>query len=326
MINFSNCDIDLSVNYNGANGKKACIIYNNERYMIKTAGLAKDNPNIKYSNSCISEYVSCNIINKLGYEVQKTILGEFNGKIVVACKDFRESGKYTFYDFASLKNNIVFSSTNGTDAELSEVLTTIEEQNLIQVDKLKTFFWDQFIIDAFLGNFDRHNGNWGYLYNNETGICKPAPIFDCGSCLYPQLAEDQMKIVLVDEKQINERIYVFPNSALKIGGAKLNYYNYLKNTDNVDCHNALKKFVERYDKDKVLQVINNTPQISDIHKEFIYTMLNNRQEKIIMYSLENNINISKGKGSLSILKQIEEYKKDANIIKSVKKHNNDLEL
>ena len=185
---------------------------------------------------------------------------------------------------------------------------------------------DQFIIDAFLGNFDRHNGNWGYLYNNETGLCKPAPIFDCGSCLYPQLAEDQMKIVLEDEKQIDERVYVFPNSALKIGGAKLNYYKFLKNTDNVDCHNALKKFVERYDKDKVLQVINDTPQISDIHKEFIYTMLNNRQEKIIMYSLENNINISKDKGSLSILKQIEEYKKDANIIKSVKKHNNDLEL
>lgn len=326
MIDFSNCDIDLSVNYSGANGKKACIVYNNERYMIKTAGLAKDNPNIKYSNSCISEYVSCNIIDKLGYEVQKTILGEFNGKMVVACKDFRENGKYTFYDFASLKNNIVFSSTNGTDAELSEVLTTIEEQNLIQVDKLKTFFWDQFILDTFLGNFDRHNGNWGYLYNNETGLCKPAPIFDCGSCLYPQLAEEQMKYVLNDENQINERIYVFPNSALKIGGTKLNYYNYLKNTDNVDCHNALKKFVERYDKDKILRVINDTPQISDIHKEFIYTMLNNRQEKIIMYSVENNINISKDKGSLSILKQIEEYKKDANIIKSVKKHNNDLEL
>lgn len=48
MIDFSNCDIDLTVNYNGANGKKACIIYNNERYMIKTAGLAKDNPNIKF--------------------------------------------------------------------------------------------------------------------------------------------------------------------------------------------------------------------------------------------------------------------------------------
>lgn len=326
MIDFSNCDIDLSVNYNGANGKKACIIYNNERYMIKTAGLAKDNPNIKYSNSCISEYVSCNIIDEFGYEVQKTILGEFNGKMVVACKDFRENGKYTFYDFASLKNNIIFSSTNGTDAELSEVLTTIEEQNLIQVEKLKTFFWDQFIIDTFLGNFDRHNGNWGYLYNNETGLCKPAPIFDCGSCLYPQLAEDQMKIVLRDVEQINERIYVFPNSALKIGGTKLNYYNYLKNTDNVDCYNALKKFVERYDKDKILQVINDAPIISDIHKEFIYTMLNNRLEKIIVYSLENNINISKDKGSLSILKQIKEYKKDVNVVKSIKKHNNDLEL
>lgn len=27
------------------------------------------------------------------------------------------------------------------------------------------YFWDMFVVDALLGNFDRHNGNWGFLYD-----------------------------------------------------------------------------------------------------------------------------------------------------------------
>ncbi len=74
---------------------------------------------------------------------------------------------------------------------------------------------------------------------------------------------------------------------------KIKFYKYLKNTDNIDCHQALKKFVSKYDEDKILKVINDTPQITDIHKEFMYKILDSRYEKIIMFSLENNININK---------------------------------
>ena len=41
-----------------------------------------------------------------------------------------------------------------------------------------------------------------------------APIYDCGSCLYPQLDEVQMKKVLSDEQEINQRVYLFPTSAI----------------------------------------------------------------------------------------------------------------
>ncbi|TCU66892.1 hypothetical protein EV204_1132 [Tissierella praeacuta] len=46
-------------------------------------------------------------------------------------------------------------------------MKAIDEQFLVEPQKLKDFFWDMFIADAFLGNFDRHNGNWGILIDEQ---------------------------------------------------------------------------------------------------------------------------------------------------------------
>lgn len=40
--------------YDGANGNKISIIYNNEQYMLKFPPTAKINKNMNYSNSCFS--------------------------------------------------------------------------------------------------------------------------------------------------------------------------------------------------------------------------------------------------------------------------------
>ena len=52
--------------------------------------------------------------------------------------------------------------------------------------KLAERFWDLFIVDAFIGNWDRHNGDWGFLYNTQTDEMELAPMYDYGSSLYPQ--------------------------------------------------------------------------------------------------------------------------------------------
>ncbi|MCI9596343.1 MAG: hypothetical protein HFE75_03415 [Firmicutes bacterium] len=50
---------------------------------------------------------------------------------------------------------------------MSEVLNAISEQMILDPLKLNEFFWDMFIVDALVGNFDRHNGNWGFLVNEQ---------------------------------------------------------------------------------------------------------------------------------------------------------------
>lgn len=104
----------------------------------------------------------------IGIPVQETILGTYNvngkEKVVVACKDFT-SHDTVIQDFASLKNTLIDSRHSGYGTELSEILEAIEEQSSVNPSELKNRFWDMFIVDALIGNRDRHNGNWGFLYN-----------------------------------------------------------------------------------------------------------------------------------------------------------------
>ena len=216
-INFTQCKRNMRT-YGGANGNKIGIIYNSENYMLKFPYSLDRKARDSYSNSCISEYVGCHIFESLGFETQKTLLGRFDDKIVVACRDFATNG-YIFADFASLKNTVIDSQSNGYGTELSDILKTFEEQKQFEIspNELKKHFWDMFIIDSFLGNFDRHNGNWGFLVNEQTNSVKLAPIFDCGSCLFPRTASDDgFREGLNDKEIIQKRLYVYPNSAIKI--------------------------------------------------------------------------------------------------------------
>ena len=56
----------------------------------------------------------------------------------------------------------------------------------VEPSLLMQHFWNVFVVDALLGNFDRHNGNWGFLYDDSAKEASLAPIYDCGSCLLPQ--------------------------------------------------------------------------------------------------------------------------------------------
>lgn len=249
MIDFTNCKVNNFKYYGGKNGGKICVIYSNEDYMLKFPANKEEKTDINaYSNNCLSEYVACHILESLGLDVQKTLLGKYilNGKekIVVACKDFTSSGN-VLKQFAELKNSQIESSKNGYGTDLEEVLETIELQQIYDVKKLKEFFFDMFIADALVGNFDRHNGIWGFLINEDLKQVKIAPIYDCGSCVYPQLSAERIKEIIKDEDELNARIFVFPTSALKINDKKINYFEYISSLECEECNQALLRIVPK---------------------------------------------------------------------------------
>ena len=182
MIDFTNLPLRKK-SYGGANGNELSVVIDNELYMLKLPSHAPKNINLSYSNSCVSEYIGSNIFSMLGIEAQETILGSFTYKgierIAVACKDF-EKDNYKLMDFASVKNQIIDSNSNGYGTEIKDIVETIEKQDLIDSVELSNHFWNIFAVDALIGNWDRHNGNWGFLYNQENDDVKLAPIFDCG--------------------------------------------------------------------------------------------------------------------------------------------------
>lgn len=286
MENFNNYRLNKYKYYDGNNGKKICLMdENNIKYMLKTPPSKKG----KYTNGCISEDLGSKIFSSMGFHAQETKLGIYciNGKeeICVLCKDF-ETNNRKLVKFAELKNGVMETPESGFGVELSSVLSTIEEQEIIDPIKLKEFFWDMFIGDALLGNFDRHNGNWGFLIDEANAVVDLAPIYDCGSCLYSQMTDEVMKKVLVDETEKEARVYVFPNSALKIDNVKINYFNFISSGQNKDCTEALKRITPRIDLEIINKIIDNTEGITELQKQFYKTILEERKTKILEKSLE----------------------------------------
>lgn len=285
LIEFTDCKRFYGKAYNGANGKKIAVIYKNERYMLKFPPSGEHKPtDLSYTNSCISEYIACNIFNLLGVKAQDTLLGTFKvgekTKIVCACKDFTVNAKQ-LYDFCSIKNTIIDSETNGNGTELSEILETIEKQQFVEPSMLLAHFWDVFIIDTLLGNFDRHNGNWGFLYDSYTDTTEIAPVYDCGSCLLPQADEKVMRGVLENEDMLHARIFQFPTSAIKLNGRKLNYYDFMTTTEDTNCLAALTRIFLHIDFDKIYQLIDEIPYITDLQKRFYRVYIKARYDLIL---------------------------------------------
>ena len=286
MIDFTNLPV-RNKTYAGANGSKISVVYNNELYMLKFPAVAVINKDMSYANGCVSEYLGCHIFESIGIPVQKTLLGTYtkNGKekIVVACKDFTTGG-LVLQDFASLKNTIIDSAHNGYGTELSDILKTLEEQTAMDSKVLVEWFWDMFIVDALIGNWDRHNGNWGFLYNVETDEISLAPIYDCGSCLFPRADEEIMRKTLADPAEREIRIFERPVSGIKINGQKIQYFKFISSLENSDCNKALKRILPRINLDKIYRIIDETPFISELQKEFYKTMIRERKERILDFS------------------------------------------
>lgn len=275
--------------YAGANGSKIAVVYEGAQYMLKFPPVAIRNKNLSYSNSCISEYIGCHVFSIVGIPVQETMLGTYMvkgvKKVVVACRDFTSYG-VVLQDFASLKNQIIDSERNGYGTELDEILSTFEAQTVMDPVKLERRFWEMFIVDALIGNWDRHNGNWGFLYNTQTDQMELAPVYDCGSCLYPQADEDIIREILNNQQEMEHRVYDVPTSAIMKNGKRINYFKIISSLQYPGCNEALAHIVPQISMEQIGAMIREIPCITPLQKEFYLTMLQQRKEHILEYSFQ----------------------------------------
>ena len=67
------------------------------------------------------------------------------------------------------------------------------------------------------------------------------------------------------------------------------YFNYINSLENEECNRALLEIFPRIDMEKIKSIIDNTPYISDIRKNFYKKILNLRYNKILKDSYDKLI-------------------------------------
>ena len=96
----------------------------------------------------------------------------------------------------------------------------------------------------------------------------------------------KMAEILSNPHEIDNRVYVFPTSALKQDGRKINYFDFITSHVNPDCTAALVRMLPRIYTDEINAFIERQEFLSALQKEFYRTMLRVRKEKILDAALE----------------------------------------
>lgn len=257
IADFENCPLSKwDATYLGQAGTKDGVIYNGRNWMVKYAKSTNgmDTEGISYTTSPLSEYIGSHIYQILGFDTHDTRMVIRNGKLAVACRDFREEGDILL-EIRALKNkeNPVlqdeldrrFSETGSSHLVNLEELMLHMEKNVAMshIAGLKERFWDCAIIDILINNNDRNNGNWGII-RTAMGEEKLAPVYDNGDCFSNKASDKRLEYLLSSDINIK-------NSALNT-------------TTCFGLNNkalTARKFLELQMEDLQLSVLRNIPVI-----------------------------------------------------------------
>lgn len=266
----------LSNRYYGGTERKIGINVNGRDCMLKFQKATA----FGVRHNHISEHIGSLVFTSVGLPAQETMLGTYQGAPVVACFDFIEPGE-EFVPFNDVGESSLDQDKDSFQYTYEDIIGMLEANTkLTDVKETTRLFWEMFVMDAFLGNFDRHGGNWGFL--KQDNQYRPAPIFDNGSCLFPNLTDSQMQEVLHSQEEINRRVFQFPTSQILLEGKKSSYYRVISSLSFPECNKALASIMSRIDPDAIFSIVENMEGISDVRRDFYHTMLEARYRLILL--------------------------------------------
>ncbi|MCI8598138.1 MAG: CtkA family protein [Lachnospiraceae bacterium] len=280
--------------YGGTAGRKVGISFNGKNYILKFPGNLKEqgmkNIQLSYSNSPVCEYIGSQVYQILGFLAHETVLGERNGKTVVACEDFLRDGD-KLYEFDKIK--VTFephfldsngNETNGVGVDLYEILMTVQEHPFLKdVPDMRAHFWNMFVVDALIGNPDRNNSNWGIILRPD-GSKRIAPVYDNGNCLNCKWDEQKMLEVLSDQKMLEAESYKGRRCIFELEGKKINPYHIMESMKYPECTEALKRLVPVMTNSlpKIDKMIWEIPVLSEVQKQFYTEIIKCRYDNLFL--------------------------------------------
>ena len=318
MIKIENFDLlkPSGISYGGHGGSKRGIIFNDQRWFLKYPKSTKsmDVEGLSYSTTPLSEYLGSHIYETTGLETHETKLGFANGKIVVACKDFLDSNE-TIIDYNMIKNeydenveraieHLSSSSNVDSNHDLEEVLLIMEQNPYFKsISELKERFWNMFVIDAFISNNDRNEGNWGLVLNKDTNELRLSPVFDNGAAFYNKSNDEKLTSIYNDEFKFKQSVYDSSVSIYRLNGKRINPLKYIDSMNNEECNKAILRMVPKINMNKITNIFeempeefNGLPVLSKIQKNYYLKSLEYRYNNVLilvynkLLELDNNTN------------------------------------
>lgn len=300
LENFENLK-PSGISYGGHGGSKRGVIIDDEKWFLKYPKSTKsmEVENLSYTTTPLSEYIGSHIYEQIGIDTHKTKLGYANGKIVVACKDFLKASEIIL-DYNAIKNDYdeiierelenLSSSSKSANNDIDEIMLIMEKNNYFKnIPDLKIRFWDMFVVDAFISNHDRNEGNWGLVVDKETKKLRLAPVFDNGASFYNKSGNERLSSIYNDNFKFKQSVYDSCTSVFRKEGKPINPLKFIESMENSDCNEAILRILPNIDLEKISKIFNEIPKqynglpvLSEWQKEFYLKSLYYKYENVLL--------------------------------------------
>lgn len=181
------------------------------------------------------------------------------------------------------------SSLSGNSDKIDEIIKLMDENDYFVANpKLKERFWDMFIIDAFIGNNDRNNGNWGIVKNYEKKQVRIAPVYDNGASFNTKSDDNRLKKIMMESDRFISSVYENQVCHFYKDGKLFNPLKYIESKENEDCNQALLRNVSKIDFKTINELFDELPEndgnieiLSDTRKDFYLKALKFRYDNVL---------------------------------------------
>ena len=320
ILNFDNFErppVSLQKHYDGQSGNKEHILINGEDYFLKypkriiSERNKFKNVELSYSNSPLSEFIGSHFYEILGFNVHKTVLGysQIRGYALTACKDFLSKGD-SLDEFKKIKVSYApiqsenESNSSGEGCNLDEIISVIKTNPFLNsIGGIEEHFWDMFVVDAFIGNMDRNNGNWGIIRHID-GQNEISPIYDNGNSFNNKWDEQKIVRVICDNEMMKSQAYkgrtcIFTKTDKNGDESFLNPYKVIASMQYKGLNEAVERLVPKlYEKKKefidfiesIPNEVNGITIISETQKLFFKRLIKIRYNEILnptFYNIKN---------------------------------------
>ena len=170
-------------------------------------------------NDHITEYLACKIAKKLKFKVQEVTLGYYKGRECVGIEIFFPLP----ISFGGLGKSTL--SHNPINYNLDWILS-LKDNRKLNTDEgdYVDYVWKVFSLDLLIGNYDRHENNWGFQKFND-GRYELSPLYDLGSSFYSKFSGDRN--LPKNENEIKHLIQFQTKSAILYKDKKKNYFEFI---------------------------------------------------------------------------------------------------
>lgn len=203
-------------------GKKVLVDTPDGSYLLKFG--KRNSIDGTLTKDYISEFISCRIAKTLGYSVQQSELAYFTGQECVAL-EYLGDNLVTLkgLGYSTVEGEVLCSRDIRYSLDWLLGLRMTDKFTLSQKQYTK-WVWDVFFLDALVGNYDRHEGNWGFL-KLKNGQKTLAPLYDMGASLF---IREMDEAIFWDNGRLKSELETHIRSAVLFKGKKRNYFQILQ--------------------------------------------------------------------------------------------------